>query len=97
MMTLAAFCQEIRTSGTFSSWKFKFLVKIVKIFKKGKFKKLIKPCIKILKKVIKIHLKQFFYQPTQDAAPGTKFAAIQPKKGKLQSNFCYPKFDFPCS
>ena len=34
MMTLVAFRQEIRTSGTFTSLKFTFLVKIAKIRKK---------------------------------------------------------------
>ena len=94
MMTLVAFCLEIRTSGTFISWKFKFLVKIVKICKKRKFKKLIKLCIKVLEKVIKTHLKRFFCQSTQDAALSTKSEAIQLNKGELQWNFYYPKFDF---
>ena len=94
MMTLVAFCLEIRTSGTFISWKFKFLVKIVKICKKRKFKKLIKLCIKVLKKVKKTHLKRFFCQSTQDAALSTKSEAIQLNKGELQWNFYYPKFDF---
>ena len=93
-MTLVAFCLEIRTSGTFISWKFKFLVKIVKICKKRKFKKLIKLCIKVLKKVKKTHLKRFFCQSTQDAALSTKSEAIQLNKGELQWNFYYPKFDF---
>ena len=96
-MALVAFCQDIRTSGTFTSWKFKLLVKIVKIRKKRKFEKLIKSCIKLLKKVIETHLKRFFYQPTQNTAPSTKFAALQPNKGEFQSNFCYPKFNFPRS
>ena len=96
MKTQVALCQEIRT-GNFTLWKFKLLVKIVKICKKLKFEKMIKPCIKVLKKAIKAHLKQFFYQSAQDTAPSTKSAAIQPNKEELQSHFCYPKFNFPHS
>ena len=96
MMTLVAFCQEFRTSGTFTSWKFKFLVKIAKTRKKTKIQEIDKIMHKSTKKGHK-NSQRFFYQSTQDTVPSTKFAAIQRNKYELQPNFCYPKFNSPHS
>ena len=44
---------------------------------------------------LQTHLKQFFYQTTQDAAPSAKIAAIRSNKFELQSNLCYQNSIFP--